>query len=42
MLQDEKKTKTQNNTGKHMAEVYMNKFTEIKALAAGNVELKAK
>lgn len=41
MLQDEKK-KPQNNTGKHKVEVYMNKFTEIKALATGNVQLKAK
>lgn len=33
MLQDEKKET--NNTGKHMAEVHMNRFTEIKALATG-------
>lgn len=37
-----KKKQNKNNTGKHMVEVYMNKFTEIKALATGNVQLKAK
>lgn len=37
-----KKAKKPPNTGKHMAEVYINKFTEIKGLATGNVQLKAK
>lgn len=41
MLQDEKNPQKQH---KHMAEVYMNKFTEIKTLATGNspIQLKAK